>query len=155
MTKQKWLNFYIWHPIKAIGWEWPQLDWFRVLCHVFSSGVEHHICQLADICLPHLVLHALDGEGPEALRHAVLSLHGGLWQPADSSAVHLELREHGTRLRAVCREEKSVPLAFIQGLETTLKSHAVRQNLCNCHALSYFNNISQNSVWWWWDSAMR
>lgn len=53
--------------------------------------MEHHIRQLADVCLPHLVLHAVDGERPEALRHAVLALHGGLRQPADSSAVHLEL----------------------------------------------------------------
>lgn len=56
-----------------------------------SPGVEHHIRQLADICVPHLVVHALDGEGPEALRHAVLPLHGGLWEPSDRSAVHLEL----------------------------------------------------------------
>lgn len=100
----------------------------RVLCCAFSSGVEHHLCQLADICLPHLVLHALDGAGPAALRHAVLALHGGLRQPADRAAVHLELREHGTRLRAVCGEEKSLPLAFIQGLEATVQNHAVRQS---------------------------
>ncbi len=62
----------------------------RIFFVLFSSGVEHHIRQLADVCLPHLVLHAVDGEGPEALRHAVFSLHGGLWQPADSSAVHWE-----------------------------------------------------------------
>lgn len=62
----------------------------RFFCDLFSSGVEHHVRQLADVCLPHLVLHAVDGEGPEALRHAVVSLHGGLRQPADRSAVHLE-----------------------------------------------------------------
>lgn len=57
---------------------------------LFSSGMEHHVYQLADVRFPHLVLHTVDGEGPEALRHAVFSLHGGIWQPADSSAVHLE-----------------------------------------------------------------
>lgn len=62
----------------------------RTFCDLFSSGVEHHVRQLADVCLPHLVLHAVDGEGPEALRHADFSLHGGLRQPADCSAVHLD-----------------------------------------------------------------
>lgn len=97
----------------------------RGFCRAFSSGVEHHLCQLADICLPHLVLHALDGEGPAALRHAVLALHGGLRQPADRAAVHLELREHGARLRAVCEEGKSLPLAFIQGSEATVQSYTL------------------------------
>lgn len=94
----------------------PFLHSLRMFYDVFSSGVEHYIRQLADLCLPHVVLHALDGEGSEALRHAVISLHGRLWQPADSSAVHLELWEHGTSLRALCQEEQPFPLAFIQGL---------------------------------------
>lgn len=59
-------------------------------CPLSSSGLEHHVCQLVNVCLPHLVLHSVDGEGPETLRHVVLSLHGGLRQPADCSAVHLE-----------------------------------------------------------------
>ena len=79
--------------------------------------MEHHICQLADVCLPHLVLRAVDGEGPEALRHAVISLHGGLRQPADSSAVHLDFWEHGSNLRVLCQEKQSIPLTVIQGLE--------------------------------------
>lgn len=87
--------------------------------------MEHHICQLADVCLPHLVLHALDGEGPEALRHAVFSVHGCLWQPADSSAVHLELWEHGSGLRAVCQEEQPVPLTFIEGLEVIMNGYRI------------------------------
>lgn len=53
--------------------------------------MEHHVRQLADVCLPHLVLHAVDGEGPAALRDADVSLHGGVWQPGDSPPVHLEL----------------------------------------------------------------
>lgn len=57
--------------------------------HLSPSGLEHHIRQLADVRLPHVVLHAVDGEGPEALRHAVFPLHGGIRQPVDSSAVHL------------------------------------------------------------------
>ena len=61
-----------------------------MFCRSSSAGVEHHVRQLADVHLPHLVLRAVDGEGPEALRHAVLALHGGLWQLADSAAVHLE-----------------------------------------------------------------
>lgn len=82
----------------------------------FSSGMEHHIRQLVDVCLPHLVLHAVDGEGPEALRHAVFSLHGGLRQPANSSAVHFHFWEHERRPRVFSHEEKSFPLTFIQGL---------------------------------------
>lgn len=53
------------------------------------SGVEHHLRQLADVCLPHVVVHAVDGEGPAALRHAVLALHGRLRKPGHKSAVHL------------------------------------------------------------------
>lgn len=52
--------------------------------------MEHHVRQLADVCLPHVVVHAVDGEGQAALRHDLLALHGRLWEPADSSAVHLE-----------------------------------------------------------------
>lgn len=66
------------------------LDTVLCLCRVPSSGVEHHIRQLADVCFPHVVLHAVDGEGPPALRHAVVSLHGRLRQPAHRPAVHLE-----------------------------------------------------------------
>lgn len=55
-----------------------------------SAGVEHHLCELADLRLPHVVVRPVDGEGPAAVRHAVVPLHGGLRQPGDRPAVHLE-----------------------------------------------------------------
>lgn len=53
--------------------------------------MEHHVRQLADVCLPHVVVHAVDGEGSETLRNAVFALYGGLWKPADSPTVHLDV----------------------------------------------------------------
>lgn len=66
--------------------------WNSHIDFFFSSGLEHHLRQLADFCLPHVVVYAVDGEGPEALRHVVLSVHGRLRQPTHSPAVHLEFR---------------------------------------------------------------
>lgn len=80
-----------------------------------SAGVEHHVRQLADVRLPHLVLRAVDGAGPPALRHADVSLHGGLRRPGHSAAVHLELRDHGAQSRLLREEEQPVPLAVLQG----------------------------------------
>lgn len=92
----------------------------RLLCDL--SGVEHHVRQLADVRLPHLVLRAVDGARPEALRDALLSLHGGVRQPADCAAVHLEFRKPSERLGSVCQEEQPFPFAVIQGLGLSLCS---------------------------------
>lgn len=55
------------------------------------SGLEHYIRELADICLPHVVLHSVDGAGQEKVRHAHVTLYGGVWEPGNCAAVYLEL----------------------------------------------------------------
>lgn len=57
----------------------------------FPPGVEHHVRELADLRLPHLVLYSVDGEGPEEVFNDHLSIHGVLWELAHHPAVHLEL----------------------------------------------------------------
>lgn len=71
------------------------LDWrWRSLCLLHVSllfpGLEHHLRQLADLRLPHLVLHTLDGPQQTQVRHAHIAVHGCLRKPAADSAVHLE-----------------------------------------------------------------
>lgn len=71
-----------------------ELCWYWIITVYVSAsspaGVEHHIRQLADVRLPHVVVHSVDGEGPEALRHDVLPLHGGVREPDHCAAVLLE-----------------------------------------------------------------
>lgn len=57
-----------------------------------APGLEHHVRELADLRLPHLVLCSVDGEGPEEILHDHFSVHGVLREPAHRPAVHLELR---------------------------------------------------------------
>lgn len=59
--------------------------------HLFLTGMEYHLCELADLRLPHLVMHLVDGAGQEEVRHDHVSLYGVLRGPADCAAVHLEL----------------------------------------------------------------
>lgn len=59
------------------------------VCLCFS-GLEHYICELADICLPHVVLHSVDGARQEKVCHAHVTLYGGIWESGNCSAVHLE-----------------------------------------------------------------
>lgn len=54
------------------------------------SGVEHNVRELADVCVPALVLYSLDGARQEEVRHADLAVHGGLWEPSVSPSVYLE-----------------------------------------------------------------
>lgn len=64
---------------------------FAVLIVVFHSGVEYHLRELADLCVPHLVVHSVDGEGPQEVFNDHLSVHGVLRELAHYPAIHLEL----------------------------------------------------------------
>lgn len=71
-------------------------------------GLEHHICKLADLRLPHMVVHAVDGAGQEEIRHAYISLHGVLREPAYRAAVHLELPNTATCPRPLPEEGRAL-----------------------------------------------
>ena len=82
---------------------------------LFPPGVEHHLRELADVRLPDLVVHVVDGEGQAALRHADLPLHGAVWGPAARAAVYLELRDPGAHPRPLPQEEGALQRAGVQG----------------------------------------
>lgn len=130
----------------------------RSVCGLFSSGLEHHVRQLADVCLPHVVVHAVDGEGSQALRHALLSLHGRLRQPAHRSAVHLEFWNHGAHLWTLCEEGQPLPLTFLQGenscaagIELKLLYGADALCLVFSHGVEWVKEPLASRFWHWPD----
>lgn len=88
---------------------------FKPFVLLFTLGMEYHVCELADLRLPHLVMHLVDGEGQEKVRHDHVSLYGVLWGPAHCAAVHLELPDTAACARPLPQEGGALSGTGLQG----------------------------------------
>lgn len=104
--------------------------------------MEHHLCELADLRLPHLVVHAVDGAGSAQVCHDHLALHGVLREPAHRAAVHLELRGAGRRARALPEEGGAFQGTGLQGTTDSYSKGPNIHQSCLLHSvLSVFLDV--------------